>query len=48
MKHIHSTIENISLMPEFGVDAITNKIIELSDRKISLINLKLVLRPLRP
>ena len=43
---IDSTIENISLMPEFGVDAITNKIIELSDRKISLINLKLVIEQL--
>ena len=43
---IDATIDNISIMPEFSVDEVTTRIINLSDRKYSLINLKLIVETL--
>ena len=43
---IDSLINNVSLMPELRVDDVTKRIIELSDRKVALINLKIVVETL--
>ena len=43
---LDTTISNLSLMPQLNVDIVTTKIIDLSDRKISLINLKLIIEKL--
>ena len=43
---IDSLVNNISLMPQLSVDEVTEKIIELSDRKCALINLKIVIETL--
>ena len=43
---IDATIDNISIMPEFSVDEITTRIINLSDRKYALINLKVIVEML--
>ena len=43
---IDATVNNISIIPEFSVDEITKRIINLSDRKYGLINLKLIIEKL--